>query len=600
VAAVSLAAYAYVFLPFLPESDNTGGTDFSYFLPQLLAGYYWFLHNGPFSVPWFTAAFCAGVPYYGNPQGMYFSLPQYLTFVVGPTKALQVTFLTFAAMGMGGFYSLSRKVFGMGRWVALAGSVLFLFNGFFAARFINAHLTFHAFMLMPLLTVCVFAGTGSSARRAYFDIWILLGTLMLAYMVQSGMIHALPPSLLGIVGIILVHGYFNGLRIVPFVRLLIMGSIALAISAAKLVAGMAFLSQFPREMIPLSGFGGFWQSLVVALQSLFVTPAFGRGAAWLQNNQWFPDTKVILSYQEYEYGVTYIPALIILISLVTLLVTSIRRPQHAKISSQRILIISMLGVLLAIPILLNWYEPGWNGFLKRLPLFGNSSTLIRWIIIYIPLVILISMLIVERAKGLRRVHPAMALVIIASVLSHNMGIDRQHYAIKANYDFTKVETAYVQARSGAPVPAISRIEWPRIPAPALMKRRDRNDALVGGGTNAQCYEPMFGHRLEEYPYTSLREGPTLRGNDGVLNIKNPACMQYPDANECQPGDHFASSNLAAATEFVNYRPFPFQFPWWQTLANWISVVSFLIVVAGIVAFGARRIGIPRWQWIQSA
>ena len=65
-------------------------------------------------MPWFTAAFCAGLPYYGNMQGTYFSVPQFLTFVVGPIKALQITFVTFAAMGMGGFYALSRKVFGMG------------------------------------------------------------------------------------------------------------------------------------------------------------------------------------------------------------------------------------------------------------------------------------------------------------------------------------------------------------------------------------------------------------------------------------------------------------------------------------------------------
>ena len=205
------------------------------------------------------------------------------------------------------------------------------------------------------------------------------------------------------------------------------------------------------------------------------------------------------------------------------------------------------------------------------------------------------MLIINRANRLERIHTHMALVIIAFVISHNIGIDRRHYIINSNYDFTTIETAYARIQSGAPVPTVSRVEWPGLTNIEMMTRRDRNETLVRGGTNAQCYEPMFGHRLEEYPYTSLRKGPTLSSKDGILNIKNPACMHYPDANDCRPGDHFATSDLAAASNFVNYRPFPFKFPWWQTLANWISLVSILMVIAGIVALGARRIRVPRRQ-----
>lgn len=599
-ALASLVAYALIFLPFLPEADNTGGPDYSYFLPQLLAGYYWFLHNGPLSVPWFTPAFCAGIPYYGNMQGMYFSLPQFLTFAVGPTMALRATFLTFAAIGLGGFYALSRRAFGMSRWMALAGGVLFLFNGFYAARFIIAHITFHAFMLVPLLGVCVLAGAKPETRRVSFDGWLLLGALVLAYMVQSGMVHALPPSLLGIVAIILVHGYLYGLQIGPFIRLLVMGCVALAMSAAKLAAGMAFLSQFPRDMIPLSGFDSLWQSLTVTLQSLFIAPAFGKGAMWLQNNQWFPDTKVVLAYHEFEYGVTFLPPLILLMWFAAHLVSRFRRKPRAGIGSSRAIILLVVALLLAIPVLLNWYEPTWTATLKRLPLFGNSSTLIRWICLYIPLIVLVSMLVVDRARVLERVRPTAALVIVAFVVIHNAGIDRQYYTTRGNYDFATVERAYVSARNGAPVPPVSRVEHPGLDFSQFMSRRDRNESLVRGATNAQCYEPMFGHRLEEYPYGALREGPALQSENGILNLKNPACMLYPDANGCQPGDHFASAELSAARDFTEYRPFPFRFPWWQTLANWISLLSLLLVLSGLAFLGARRVRGPRPRHAQEA
>lgn len=594
VAALSLAVYAFIFLPFLPNSDNAGGSDYSYFLPQLLAGYYWFLHNGPFSVPWFTPAFCAGVPYHGNMQGMYFSLPQFLTFAVGPTKALQITFLTFAATGMGGFYALCRKAFGIRRWIALAGAVLFMFNGFFASRMLIGHLTFHAFMLVPLLALCVLAVRQTEVGRSWLDPWILLGALILAYMVQTGMVHALLPSLLGIVALILIHGYQGVLHVYPFVRLGVVGMIALAISAAKLVAGVAFLSNFPRTMIPLSGFGSIWQSLVVGLQSLFLSPPLARGMAWLLNNEWYTGIRIYPAYHEFEYGVSYIPAVIILAWLIAYPIVRLRNRDAAAPDRTRLVIVVLLGLLFLLPVLLNWYESSWSAFLKSLPLFGSSSTMLRWYCFYIPLLILIGMLIVDRNEGFRFAPRHIALAIVVTVILCNLGANRRYYAVRDDYNFTAVETAYRVARQSGTVPMVGGVVWPWAAGLTLMTRRDRDNALVRGGTNAQCYEPMFGHRMEAYPYTALRKGPTLRARNGMLNIKNPACMQYPEANQCKPGDHFQSSDLGAARAFVNYRPFPFEFPWWQTLANRISLISFLMVLAGLAATGVRRLRVP-WR-----
>ena len=54
------------------------GHDFLYFLPHLLAGKWYFAHQGflPFR---FSPHFCGGLPQYGNPQDMYYALPQFLT-----------------------------------------------------------------------------------------------------------------------------------------------------------------------------------------------------------------------------------------------------------------------------------------------------------------------------------------------------------------------------------------------------------------------------------------------------------------------------------------------------------------------------------------
>lgn len=589
---MAIVAYALVFFPYLPSPDGLAGLDFSYFLPQLLSGYYWFENNGLFSVPWFTPAFCAGIPYYANMQAMYPSLPQFLTFVANPFVALQISFVTFAAAGLGGLYALLRRAFGMSRWIALAAGVMFLFNEFYPARFLAGHVAFHAFMLTPIVALGALAGSRSTEPQRIFDVWVLVAALVLAYMVQSGMVHAMPPSLLAILAILLVHGYLFGLRATPFMRLMTAGGLSLVLSAAKLVSGIAYLSHFPREMIPLSGFGSLWQSLYMALHSLFVGPPLIPGFAWIQNNHWYPDTTVFLNIHEISYGVTFVPAVLIIAWLATKVVRSLRRRSDDKVPgiptrTLRPFIALAIGSLLFVPIALNWYQPTWTAFLKDVPVIGNSSTLIRWFCMYIPVVIMFSALCVERDKSLVRMRPYIALIIITAVISISATTDRQYYKDRGNYDVAAVVAAHSALRGGAPVPAVERVEWPRKSLRDLMFRPHRNDSFVAGATSAKCYEPMFGHRLEEYPYGPLREGPTLEVVNGLTNIKNPACMVYPEANKCKPGDHFTEDEISDARDFVNYKPFPFQMPWWQKLANGISLAGLAVMFGSFVFYGVR-------------
>lgn len=597
IAAVALTAFtAYVleYLQYLPEADNTGGPDYSYFLTQLLAGYYWYANNGLFSIPWFTPAFCAGVPYFANMQAMYLSLPQFLSFIVNPVLALQITFVTFAAVGFASFYVLARRAFCLSPWIALAGSVMFLFNEFYPTRFVIGHLTFHAFMLMPVVAAAALARGRSTEPQKIFDQWVLLGALVLAYMVQSGMVHALPPSLLAVGAILLIHGYLFGLRVNPFARLMVMGGIALILSASKLVAGIAFLSQFPREMIPLSGFGTIWQSLYIAVYSVFIEPPFIPAAAWIQNNQWFPDTKIFLSLHEFEYGVSFIPAFVILTWAAAKVVRRIRK--RATVGNElptsrfaRGMVVCTLGLTLTIPLLLNWYQPDWNALLKSTPVLGNSSTMTRWLSLYIPIVILISAIALDREKAFFKVRALVAVTIASIVIVNTLTTSREYYERRGDYNFGVVADAHRDALRGVPIPAVERVDWPMLATKELMYRRDRNESFVTGGTNAMCYEPMFGHRLEEFPYGPLRQGPALEISDGRTNIKNPACMLYPEANECRPGDHFAESEIASATAFVNYKPFPFEMPWWQKLANGVSLFGLFATMGCIVLFGFRYV-----------
>lgn len=591
LALAAFVAYAIMFLRYLPDSNGMSGPDYGYFLPQLLAGYFWFEKNGLLSIPWFTPAFCGGIPYYPNMQGMYVSLPQFLTFAFGPIHALQLTFLTFAGAGFAGFYVLLRRAFAVTAWVALAGGVLFLFNGFFVTRFVVGHLTFHAFMLAPLLAACVLAGQGDNGTRRTFDAWVLVAGLLIGYMVQSGMVHALPPVMAGVVIFILVHGILFGLRAGPFIRLAFAASIALALSAAKLVAALAFMSHFPREMLPLLGYGDMTQVIAIAILSLFVVAPYQLAANWTVNNEWYENTRIILAYHEYDYGITFLPVLIIGVWLGIKAVRLFRRNPSIGLQRAHIVIIAAIGFILVLPLVLNWYDPTWNKFLKQLPYVRNSSTMVRWFSLYILVFILFTALILQRARIAPQIRIATSLLVVAGVVVLNAGADRSYYRQKAEYDLHTIDQAYLAVRKGSPVPAITRVERLRVTNYAgLMRTRNRNDILVSGTSQGQCYEPMFGHRLEEFPFGPMRTGPTLRASNGLLNIKNPACFVYPKANNCKAGDHFKDGELAAATRFANYQSFEFKLPWWQHVANWLSLITLIGVILGLgfYAVGSLR------------
>ncbi|NWO72602.1 hypothetical protein, partial [Escherichia coli] len=80
-------------LKFLPLNGNLVGPDYSLFFPNLLTGYYWYLRNGLFEIPWFSPSQCAGFPFFSDPNVPFYSVPQFISFLVSPMTAVQGTFI---------------------------------------------------------------------------------------------------------------------------------------------------------------------------------------------------------------------------------------------------------------------------------------------------------------------------------------------------------------------------------------------------------------------------------------------------------------------------------------------------------------------------
>src|SRR6185312_14009392 len=258
--------YLAFFLRRLDGHSHAIGEDYSYFLPRLLATAGWFKTNGWFSIPWFTPAFCGGMPYWPNPQAIPYSLPQLLTAWTDPVRAIQVSFAFFALLGAVGTWVLLRRSFHASRIASLLGAVLFLYNGFYSTRMEVGHLTFQPFMLTPWLAWLLLRT--DNGRLVMVE--GLFAGLLVAFMIESGMAVLMAPVLIACVALIFLSALTNGSGMRgPALRLFIACVAAFVLSASRIVAGSLFLNEFPRALPPMAGFRSLGTELYFVAHMFF-------------------------------------------------------------------------------------------------------------------------------------------------------------------------------------------------------------------------------------------------------------------------------------------------------------------------------------------
>lgn len=562
---------------FLPAANGRMGEDYSLFLPLLLNGLYWFQANGPFAVPWFTPAFCGGLPMYPDPQSFYYSMPQILTLFVDPVRAVQVTFLVFAFLGFVGTFILLRRSFGTGMVVALFGASVYLFNTTFPARMVIGHLPYHSLALMPLIAYFLLRPAPVERTRMHFGVGAVTSGLLLSYVFQSGNVHLIVPMVLAVVIIGLIHTLFGG-RLVKFLTGLVVAvAVAGMTSASKLVSALSFLAASPREGYPLPGAEQLTGLVETVLHFLFIGPAEELYRSIFVNVRWS------LARHEFEMAVTVVPAVVLSVAAIIWLVKRLRRPRVPD--PRRLALWGVVILLLAVPLAVNLYTPEWNAVLKQIPIVKNSSTLIRWFLAYVPVIVVASALVVQRL-GHVVLRNGVATFGIVLVVAINLQTDRAFY-VNQKYNPRNILAAHERALETGKALPVSEIV-------VYMDRQGRlrlpigsNDAMAEGRSALLCYAPIFGYQLEWLP-RGLLPGPTLAERNGGLNLFDPACFVFPDANACQPGDRFSTKRIKDASTFVSYRPYPFRFSAAQSMANVLNLASLIAVIAFLI-FAAKPV-----------
>jgi hypothetical protein len=572
----SLGTYSSLFLPLFPNALGQLGTDWGLnVFPKWLAAAYWFKTNGIFAVPHFTPGLCGGIPLLADPQSMVYSLPQLYFYFLGGITAIQLTVMTFAALGYFGSYLLLRRRFDCGRAAAFFGGFIFLFNGFFIERMSAGHATFHSFMLIPLIAfVCL------SSRRM---IAATGGGILFAYVVFSGGAVIVP-----VVGAaVFAIGLISGMKQGRFGRFLVDFTLAallgMAIAAVKLVPALAYMAEFPRDSYLLPGFSSLWEAARIAFKLLFFESAHVEAALSLVNVQW------LFGRHEFEYGVSPVPLLVLLIAAVLYLARSETMGHLKSLDRRDTGIAVLLLCILMLPLILNVYGQGWTAFLKSIPLIKNSTTLVRWFALYIPVIAVVAAIALNELAVRSSVKAVVAgLAALAIFASNFRDFSDHHYS--QPYDPTHILAANTALRAGKAIPEIREITMFRQQANQPGGAVERNGDLAHGGSQLSCSEPLFGYQLEFFRWGSLESGAITSVSGRSLNIKNPACYLYPAENNCQPGDHFTVDQAKEAGEFASYKPFQWEQPMRQRFAGFLSMISLIGALSTLIIGFSRPAG----------
>lgn len=569
-----ITAYHFIFHNYFPLPNGHMGHDYAYVLPALIDNYFWFMNNGIFSPPWFSPAFCGGQVNFADPQSMYYSIPQFFLFVgFNLIQSIYFSIILFASIGFIGMYLLARERFKLSFYSALICGAIFMYNGFYIYRMIVGHVTVQGFMLVPLITYLLLSPSRLSINPLTWMSSVGAG-LLLAYWYLSGMVIIIIPCIFSILAIILIYLIYikNSSLLIIFNKTLIASVVGLCLSASKLTGSITLMELFPRTQYQLPGFADFITILKVFFNSLFYSSHYSAEKAvdlWMNNTLSRPP-------HELAFGITIIPLIIISLRLLQHILYRTKHKIRLALDIKVADLFYLLALLIitSMPFLLNYYNPEWNDFLKKIPIISATTSPQRWMIIYILIITIYSGIAQNSIKYLQFFIFLISIIAIPLLLS----IEKKDYYNTQPYEAITIEKEFRGFIASENKPKILNNI---MVGPALNTRQ--NSYLIEGADGLNCYNPIYGYYLENIPFTSLMLGAVLgEVSPNVLNIRNPSCILYPKENHCKLWDNFSTQNIKEADAFVSYKPFKFERSYIQHVSDLISTTSVVAILLFLV------------------
>lgn len=563
-----------------------GGHDYAYFLPRLLDNHLYYLANGV-GLKEYTASFCAGIFEFANPQSLALSLPQLLASLFGPAAGIQLTFILSSSAAGAGIYGCARFA-GLNHMAAMISGLLMALSGFLLTRLVVGHLTFFNVGFAPLVAMLMLFAVRAFADGRWAQATACGGaaSLLATSIVYGGAGVMIPQIAVMIALLLLVCGGFAA-RWQQW--LTVFGGVsvaALLMTGPKLEAMLAVTGNLSRDLYPLPGVE-LVDLPVLILQTVLWIPGADSLNGLLQN------TRFTLGWHEWNYSVSPIWLPLVAAGLFMGHRSGIGQAaamrEWLRRSPTRT---AATGLILFLPVLLNMYTPSWNAVLKSTPVIGESSNMLRWFLIYLPGLCLLAG---WAWRHLGKVHLAPLIALSIALAGQQYFIHKAHLAHETEgYDSALVvdpwQSGSVKSIFAVGAPVKTSKDGTQRPIVAS----NYDHLFVGGSSNALCYEPMFGYRLEMLDRRYLRVSTiNVVDQNGFLPMKNPSCYVYPDENACAPGAHFDAGRFNDLQMLIAYGDLPAEVSALRNALNLIAGVTIpLTMVAVIGGFRQTR---RRWH-----
>jgi len=565
-----IITHQFIFQKFFPSPRGLVGHDYEIFIPNFIFGKIWFQNNF-LSLPWFTPSFCCGIPFFADPQSMYYSLQQIIFLIFNPTISLKIVFFLLSIFSYVGMYLLVRKNFKFNIYVSLLCASLFLFNGFFVYRAIAGHAAYLSYIFIPFYCFFLIKSLEKKLNKSGF-IYLILSAIFFANFFHSGSGPIILIIFSSIVCVLLLYSHLqNSFKILlRFIQSLFFGTL---ISLSKITASLFFLKNFPRHY-PATEFDSFFSFIKTIFLSFFLNP---------DQNYFNDSVKSMFPFgvHEMEYSVSIVPILLVFFIF-------FMDKKLLKLNYLNIRFLLFIFLIFSIPVLLNVNFLNQFSIIAKIPILNSTWVQFRWMAIYILPIIIISGLIIENLKFNFKIKKYLAVILIFILLIQNLIKDNSWHFDDLRYSMNNAMDFSMKMKKGI-VPSIigSAILFDESGSPK--KINNKNDTFFFSYSPLMCYQAIFGYGLEKLNVTKIiLNNKTIFQDQSYLlysdkfDIKNdhfmffkPSCFLFPKENNCLPGDTFKVSEKAELNKFTNYKKFKFKQNSVQILSNYISFLTFI-------------------------
>ena len=565
--------HQYIFQSFFPNSKGLLGHDYEYFIPSFIFGKIWFLNNF-LSVPWFTPSICCGIPFYADPQSMYYSIPQIIFLIFNPILSVKLIFLFLSALSYMGMFLLVNKNFKFDIYTSLLCASLFLFNGFFVYRAISGHVAYLSYIFIPIYCFFLIQSYENQLKNKSSFVYLILSSIIFANFFHSGSGPIILIILISILSVLSFYSLFiQSLKI--FARFVLSVFLGILISLSKITAVLFFLNNFPRNY-PTTEFHSFFSFVKTFFLSFFVQP----------DQEYFNDNLTSMfpfGLHEIEFGVSLVP--LILIFFIFFL-----NKKKFKLNYQSIYFFSLIIIIFLIPVLLNVNFLNQFQLIQKIPILNSTWVQSRWMAVYILPIIIVSGLIVRNLDFNTTQKKYLTIFFISILLVQNFMRDNNwHFNEARHYNVEKANNFSM---------SISKNKKFEIFGPAILMNQNNTPKIVNnkndmsfynGFSPLTCYQPIFGYGLEKLNAKKIIFGSKevfsdnsyllysnkFDNKDNHFAFFKPSCFLFPKANNCLPGDLFKVSEKEKLIKFTTYKKFDFKQNKLQIISNYISILTFI-------------------------